>query len=418
MRKLYIVPGCAELPSTESVLRLITRFSDDYIFPNLLELEWYSSNRDPDLSNLLPLVVSRSLANFKLFLHNRFYAKKVLSGLSRAYSSLRSIYITKSNPALVQESSTLLLNCTLQLRDFSVDAPVSRTAFLHASQLPYLRYFDVKDVRDDQLQPPDGTPLPTTKFPSLEYLAIRGICTGSIWLDYLAQTRPQNLEVLLLELKNVPAALHLKALRDLGSCELHRTLTDLMIDCEDDFSGLEVDRKTVEHLLPLSQLTTLEIWFNCGENKCGYKLTDQDLEKLVKAMPNLEEMALGRKLCSIPANNSIKSLEAIAKHCKHLRVLSIHINVGAVISGSSVTSFSGVESPSPRDSALVKCPLTNITLGPCLIPNGKQGIHEFASTLLRLFPCLSEVKSSYQDQQWKLVHDLVVDLSTKSGHSW
>lgn len=413
MRKLYIAPGCAALPS-ESAFRLLNaRFSGRCMFPNLLELEWCNKYRERHLLHIFQLAVSQSLTDFKLSLHDASYVPTVLSALAPAHSSLRSIYIALSDPELAQEFSTLLFKCTPhRLCNFAIDAPVSRAAFLHASQLPNLRYLEVKAIQADGSEH-DEAQLPTTMFPSLRYLCVGELCANSIWLPSLKRIDSKNLVGLVLKLKNVGAArtaLHLRALKDLQPRGLHRTLTMLAIDCKDNFSGLEVNRATVEHLLPLTQLTSLAISFTCGLNQCGHKLSDEDLELLVKAMPELEDLTLGETPCSIPADNSIKSLVAIAEHCKHLRQLSIHVNVGASITGPPVAGPPDVEGPTLRNHDLVECPLRIVTFGPCLIPSGEKGVHTFASTLLRLFPRLHTVAGS-GNPQWDLVRSVVAASS-------
>lgn len=376
------------------------------MFPNFLELEWFNEHWEPYLSHILPLVVAPSLQSVHLGLENASHTRMVLSALAPAYHSLRSIIITRCDSGLVQEFSTLLLKCVPhQLRFFIVDAPVSQTAFMKASQAQHLQFFEVKTVQAEMLGPHHDTrQCPKTMFPSLQCLFIRGLCSGSILLWSLPRINSTNLEGLLLELENVTAAreaLHLKALRDLRPRGLHRTLTMLMIQCKADFSGLRVDQATIEHLLPLTQLTTLAISFVCGQNQCGHQLSDEDLERLVKAMPKLDSLSLGRRPCSIPANNSIKSLMAIAKHSKYLKELSIHTNVEAI-------TRSSVPRSSLEDRALVGCPLRTITFGSCPIPNREQGVQAFTSTLLRLFPGLHSVGSPDRDPQWDSVSKVVV----------
>lgn len=370
------------------------------MFPNLLDLElgWLDKDETRHLPHIFPLVLSPALSNITLTLENTSHTKMALSSLALSYNSLTFIYSVENDSGLVQEFSTLLLKCTPhRLLRFIVDAPVTWAAFLHASQLPCLQYFGAEGVQVDQPDPP----LPATMFHSLKFLAIWGLSANSIWLQTFGRICSTNLELLLLELKDpcdARMAVHLKALENIRHC-CHRTLTDLFIMCKDQFSGLEVDRRLVQILLPFTQLTLLHISFTCGQGQCSHKLSDEDLERLVKAMPNLSELVLGgRILCPIPANNSIKSLVAIAKHCKHLEELTIHTNVEAIISGPPPEEY-----PIPRDQNSVRCPLHSITFGPCSIPNGEQGVRMFVSVLEGLFPNLLMVGASPTTSQWRLV---------------
>lgn len=410
------------LPSESTLRQLNARFSGRRVFPNLLGLDLSNIGDGGKLLQILRLVVSPSLTNCNISIEEASHTQTVLSALAAAYSSLRSIHIGRNVSQFGQGFSTLLLKCIPhQLYEFCVDAPISSAAFLRASQLPNLRFFIVNAIQLNPSEVHSSAPLPSTIFPSLQHLGVRDLCTDSIWLRSLGRICSKNLKTLDLELTDIAAAkaaLHLRALRDLPSCELHRTLTILCIGCNGHFSGLEVDGMTVEHLLPFTQLTSLDISFTCSQDKCGYKLSDKDLERLVKAMPKLVDLTLGRKLCSIPANHSIESLMAIAKHSKHMESLHIHTNAETIIAGSPFGSGYPRGGPTLQDQALVGCPLRSITFGPCRIPNGEQGIREFTSILHWLFPGLRSVCSSYSDPQWDSLCNFVFRGCVESAQFW
>jgi len=411
MRSLSPTPLNAVFPSQIALELLNARFSGCCMLPNLREIRW-NAYKERHAALVLPLTVSPFLTVFNLWLVDTSHAQVVASSLAPAYDSLRSIVISWNDSEIVQEFSTLLLKCNPnQLRDFGVDSPLSWTAFLHASQLPNLRYFV---IQADAAIPPSGASLPTTMFPSLRYLDIRGIDTDSTWLQSLKRIYPGNLGGLILEFKHATAVKKTLpvTLAHLRSTALHQTLAELTIDLRGGYCpSFEVDGTTIEPLLSLNQLTTLVISFVCGQGKCGHKISDEDLEKLVKAMPKLRFLALGAKLCSVPTNNPVKDLVAIAKHCKHLKKLTIHTNVEAIINSFSDRGDFLVEDPTFGGPALGGCPLRSIIFNPCPIPNGVQGVKIFASTLLRLFPHLAEATSTCPvSPEWKLVGAFITAL--------
>ncbi|KAF9647206.1 hypothetical protein BDM02DRAFT_2746303 [Thelephora ganbajun] len=228
MRKLFIFPHETVFPSPVGFRLLSAHFSGSCMLPNLRELDWCNTRADTGIALIFPSLVSPFLENLHYELRDISHTRTVLSALTPAYSSLQYIYFTRSDPGLVQEFSTLLLKCNPnQLHFFSAGSPLSRTAFLHASQLPDLQYFDTPAIQADGLEPLGDASLPTAMFSSLQYLYMRGLDTGSIWLRSLTRLCFENLLMLVLELKNAAAArtclpLTLKYLR-------YQTLTELVI---------------------------------------------------------------------------------------------------------------------------------------------------------------------------------------------
>lgn len=410
MRNLSIKSRCTVFPSEPAFRLLNGRFAGRCMFPNLPSFEWYNEDAERHLERILPLIVSPSLVHLELTIKDVSCAQAILPALAPAYDSLQSIYVTQSDSEPVQEFSTLLVKCNpRQLREFYVDARLSRATFLHAAQLPNLQFLGTKAIQADEPEPHDREPLPPTMFPSLQCLYVGGLDADSVWLKSFERIGSESLERLKLKLSEAATAwkvLYL-TLAGLWRGGFHRTLTDLIIGCQGSFSGLEVNGTVIEHLLSFTQLTSLTISFICGQNQCGHKLSDEDLEKLVKAMPNLEYLVLGEEPCSIPAKTSIKSLEAIAQHCKHLTSLTIHTNVEAVIAGSFVHHGTSGRYVVLAHPGSVECPLHTITFGCCHVPGGEDGAVTFALTLLEMFPHLRRVWSSDETLPWKFISGLV-----------
>jgi hypothetical protein len=185
-------------------------------------------------------------------------------------------------------------------------------------------------------------------------------------------------------------------------------LSNLTISPEGRFN---LDRAFIRPLLLLKELSYLDIGLVCT-SPCPYRLSDEDFDELVKAMPKLESLTFGNFPCSHPANNTIRTLASVAKHCKHLKELVIHTNVEAIINGVSQRENWGSDLTAQEPfSPFVGCPLSNIIFGPCSIPN-HQGAAVFALLLLRLFPRLNSVSvylltRNGPDPLWQLVDSLV-----------
>ncbi|KAF9647205.1 hypothetical protein BDM02DRAFT_3117461 [Thelephora ganbajun] len=399
---------------SEVALRLLnTRFSGRCMLPNLQDIGWINASPE-HLELILPLIVSPVLTNFRLGVSiGRFFdvpqVVLALEALAPAYNSLVEIRIYNSmihDPRIIDATSTLLLRCNPnKLRYFRVGSCLSTEAFIHATQLPHLEAFAMRTDTTGL-----GVPLPTSMFPSLKLLEINATNPRSPLLKTIAHIQSKTLDRL--DLISPAATLGtflpatLAALRPRG---LYQTLTALSIFPK---GGLELDMAIIRPLLCLNQLTHLEIMLICSRNSCPYGLSDEDLEELVKAMPKLRLLSLGSVPCSRPVNNTIKSLVAIAKHCKHLDRLVIHTNVEAIVNGAFQRGGWG-EDPTVENcpSALVGCPLRNIVFGPCFIPNEEQGATIFALMLLRLFPYLRSLAVFFltreADPLWELVNDVI-----------
>jgi hypothetical protein len=388
--------GLGRIIPSEAALELLnTRFSNNCMLPKLQDITWRSAPPG-HLELMLPLIVSSVLACFWLgTARDHFNAPRLvlaLKALAPAYNSLADIHIIGSlihDPLITDAVSTLLLKCNPgKLRRFYVRTALSNEAFIHATQLPNLEVFFIKTGLGNETEL--GVPLPTSTFPSLESLEIDATdTTRPPLLRTIADIQSKTFRRLKLEFPVqewgtfFPAML--VAIQHSGS---YQTLTKFSITPDGRFN---VDTAFIRPLLFLTQLTDLDIEIHCGR-QCPFKLSDQDIEELVKALPKLESLCLGSNPCSRPANNTIRTLVSIATHCKHLFELVIHTNVEAVIDGVSQHGGRGGSHTSGDPlSTFVECPIRSIIFGPCFIPDEGRGAIVFAITLLRLFPRLSEL---------------------------
>jgi hypothetical protein len=386
------------------------------MLPKLRDIKWHCASLG-HLELTLPLIVSPVLTDFWLgFSPDPLNASQLLpaiEALAPAYNSIVDLRVSSPvihDPLIIDAASTLILKCNPEtLRHFHMESTLSSKAFIHATQLPNLKSFVLKIGPDDETE--HGVPLPTLTFPSLESLEIHAIdTTHSSLLGTIAGIQSKKFSNLRLEFRATEwRTLFPPMFVSLRHSGLHQTLTSLSIKPAD---RLDIDAAFIRPLLLLTQMVRLYIDVDCGP-LCAYKLSDEDLEELVKAMPELESLFLGGRPCSRPANNSIKSLVSIAKHCKHLLELWIHTNVEAVVSGVSQRGnpWGGDRTPGDPPSIFAGCPVFRIVFGSCFIPDDKQGAVLFAFMLIRLFPRLNSVgvfgSTPESTQLWEMVKGVI-----------
>ena len=379
-------------PSEAALNLLNARFSGRCMVPKLRDIIWLNAPPE-NIELILPLIVSPVLTNFRLGLniHDRSDASQVvpaLEALAPAYNSLVEVRIcdpTIHDPRIIRAASDLLLKCNPdKLRCFHVVSVLSTEAFIHASQLPNLESFTIRtDTTDLEVS------LPVPAFPSLGSLDVDAVNTSSPLIQTFAHVQSRTFMRLDLEFPAATLATFLPTtLATLRPRSLHETLTMLTIQPKGDF---DLDGTTIRPILFLNQLTNLDISLICA-GRCAYKLTDENLDELVKAMPKLEQLSFGPYPCARLVDNTIESLTSVAKHCKHLKHLATHINVVSIVTG--MLQGDGQDGDPALDdplSVFAGCPLRSMILGQCPIPNSEQGAMIFALTLLRLFPCLKSV---------------------------
>lgn len=405
-------------PSEAALVLLNKRFSGRCMMPRLRDIGWLGAPPG-HLELMLPLIVSPALTNFRLGLFaqdilNASQVVPVLEALALACNSLVEVHIghpTVHDLHTIRAASDLLLKCNPEkLRTFRVISSLSTEAFIYATRLPNLEKFVIVA---DTTEP--GVQLPTSTFPSLRSLEILATDTRSSLLQTISHIESNTFEVLELEFPAATSETFLSStLANLRPRGLHQMLTMLFVTPEGDF---DLDKTTIRPFLFLNQLTQLDITLVCTQDRCSYKLTDEDLEELVAAMPKLEILSFGSFPCARSVNNTVKSLTSIAKHCKHLEQLAIHINVEAIVT-RALQGDEVKEDPALEDclSIFAGCPLRTIVFGACFIPNDEQGAMIFALTLSRLFPHLRSVTvfppDGERDSLWDLV-DVVIAFSRK-----
>ena len=405
----------ALFPSQGAIRILSARFPAGSMLPLLRSLCWLYVPSER-LRSSVPLLVSPHLTYIQLhFMDNSpEHCLPVVRTLTNAAGSLKSIeLVPEFDTAEMQDAvSALLLSCNPNLlHNFCVASPISEAALLHAAQIPGLRRFSLRSGT-----PALSDPLPLTMFPSLESLLI-SVGDLFVWLEILRHIQSKQLKILSVDFEdsddgspprdNNPLP---TILTHLQHSEIHKTLTELSL-CPGSQWG--INRISIEPLLVLRELTSLTIYTSCQDDRCLFSLSDRDLEHLVKAMPKLETLSLGVPCAKQMHDNlTLKSLIAIARYCKALKTLRMHINCESIVMNTrdrNLPDDSFTMIPSDYEG----CQLRFATFGPCPIPFDSEGALLVAMTLLHLFPQLHEVRWTALETifPWSYVKTLIAEHS-------
>ena len=419
-RMREITEPLAFLPTQDAIQLLSRRFSTEPMLPLLRSLTWLFVPSE-HLQSCVPLLVSPHLAHIRLHFGDNSpeLCLPVMRTLIKASGSLESVEITPEfdRPEMQDAVSSLLLSCNPNLlRRFCVASPVSEAALLRAAQLPGLQEFFLRGGT-----PGLAGPLPPSMFPSLRTMLISmgGLPT---WLEILRYVQSERVTELSVDFIMGDEGTLPTLSTHLQHSGIHRTLTELRLRPGEEWI---LHGTSIAPLLVLGQLTSLVIFANCGGGQCVFSLSDRDIERLVKAMPKLEVLSLGIP-CSRQMGDdlTVKSLLAIAMHCKALKALEMHINCESMVTSTRECDASGSPQFHTR-SDYNGCPLRSATFGSCPVPMDGEGWIIVALTLLRLFPRLYDLQwhPAGLASPWSFVnaiigdHDLVQRKLAEFGES-
>ena len=204
---------------------------------------------------------------------------------------------------LTEEISAFILRCGESLRELNTNLVLSTQAIVHLMKLPNLRVWNTKQG------PPQVTDLihhgvpngVISLFPSLDVLDIYGEAA----LEWLSLFEAANNGTLPWTMPG--GSLPVLAYR-------HPTLP--------------IDSPLVTRVLPFAGLTDVLFDMGCFMRPCVSKFTDQDVERLAIALPNLEALTLGGWPChGDTCPTTVRSLLFLSVHCTKLRHLNIHFRM-------------------------------------------------------------------------------------------
>ena len=203
--------------------------------------------------------------------------------------------------------------CGPTLGHLETDLELSAVLINHVMSLPNLHTCRLYG----NLLPSTLTLLPnaTTYLPALRSLALSA--TNSYqWLVFLASSH-----------------LTVTALRS--------TLTNL------DLSGHPTaDPDLISHVCTFKNLTHLNVWCSCPQDRCVFALTDEDLSDLSLALPRLEWLMLGHQCGKNTCKTTFRSLLFLSVRCPSLVFIAVHFNTSQIT--NDIRSLFETEDPSIR----------------------------------------------------------------------
>jgi hypothetical protein len=303
------------------------------------------------------------------------------------------LYALPRDPMIVAAVSELVLTTNRDaLRHFRVDSPLTEEAREVVCKLP--------DLRGLWVVIEGSTPLPTMILPNLTEMDVeyhncdllRGLRGGTLGKLNSITFRPKS--------ESAPAADFLETFTSTG-LTTPTTLSEFV------FYTPHLWRPNYRPLLSFKQLRKLEIEFSCGGG-CSSTIDDDFLTDMVRAMPKLETLRLGREPCEIPTGVTAKGLAVLAHHCPNLSDLRIHFRVDSF---GATLAISGTPHPGTT-AARRDCALRSLDVG--RIPMPEESVWVAVLTLICIFPRVSSIYC--YDENWERVLD-AVRLPGKTVHS-
>ena len=376
--------------TSDMFLTLQLRTADEPLLPKLKIFQCHANGA---LIPFIPLFLSRKTTSINIEFVEDFPLLTIASMITRLSIICPNLeYILLSNlpedPLIVEAASEMVLGCNRDaLQQFYVDSPLTMEARGVLFQLPKLSSLGVV-IQGHTLLPPAALPNLSTIYVEfddcLDWLrGFRGVVVGKLENVYFNSYSKQFGDFLG-EFKNL-------ALTTSAPTALQTF----------NFNTSQAWNPTYRSLLPFTQLRNLLIKFSC-EDGCSSKVDDDIVIDLAQAMPELRSLQLGGTPCRTSGGITIMGLIALAVNCHLLSKLCIHFETASLVEATTGVGTSAPSDGKPIDRQQA-CALTDLEVG--AIPIEKGAVFKVAMTLLRIFPCLFNIKSDIK--LWKEVAETV-----------
>ena len=334
-------------------LNLLLHESNLSLFPKLLS---------PSLTTIVVTANSNELWGEQLYHKMNVTMRSAIMTLP---SSLRCLHLQLgSGPQkrFTKEISAFILRCGESFQEFDTNLVLSTQAIVHLMNLPNLRTWvteqgppQVTDLINHGV--PDGS---ASLFPSLEALELGGDAAFE-WLSLFAALKEHT----------PPWTMAGNGLRMFA----YRNST------------ASIGSTLLSTLLPLAHLTYVSIQMICWGRPCDSQFTDQDVESLAIALPELQTLELGNFPCGNgTCPTTVRSLLSLSIHCRELRSLSIHFsteNLGVDMLNLLDNTYSqGLHLKS-------KCSLETLVTGAISFKSADHELVLISIGMLTIFPALA-----------------------------
>ena len=307
-------------------------------------------------------------------------------------SALQHLLISMSHRRVPWEHfkeslSSVVLRCGPSLTEFISPIPLSDAAVDHLIHLPNL------DIWDIEYPPPSysASPLPST-FPPLTDLSLGE--NAHEWLSLFGRLEGGA--------PPVPGAGPLSRLKE--------SLETLTIQ---SLSGSMTDLSFVSPTQMFRNLGHLDVDVFCREDvegQCIFKLDNDNVTKLVMALPQLVFLLLGHPCFENTCATTVACLLSISVYCLKLAYLEIHFNTTNILEDFKNIS----EDPKFRElRSLPKCPLLFVDVFATPLTLDEPGYKAVADGMRDIFPSLRRCEG-LRDNVWGEVSKNLRRVGTSS----
>ena len=349
--------------------------------PQLRELFWVSSGN----RTFNRIFVSSHLTKFRFW-----YCPsniEVLADLASVMAdlqtpSLQHLEISDHVPedpiltSLMSVISSVIPRCGPSLTSVIVSVPLTDAAIWHIMQLPELTTWKTRSglpVIESDLSA-------VNTFPKLQNLCLRS--TEALkWLPFLGE-----------HTHRAPSGRVTSAPRN---HERYQSLTT--INCTHEAPS-KVDAAFISPIMSFHGLINLHLKSICStERGCGFRLTDDDVGEFAAALPNLNNLNLGRVCSANSCETTVASLLIISACCKNLGRMKIHFRTSNLLQDLE----SMPNDPRLRDLfRLPRCGLGELGVSKAPLQM-EQGYEQVAEGFFRIFPSISEISGTKRG--WKII---------------
>jgi len=348
-------PADGWFPALEGLSWCITKsnlpYLDLFFFPHLKKVSicasWAESSFESEgLHEILPVIAS------------------TISALP--VSTLQGLHLSVHPWAYFTASfSSVVLRCGPPLTVFTSTTPLSDTVIDHLIHLPHLHTWSIGGP------PPaySASSLPLV-FPPLVELTLKG-GTAREWFS-------------LFERLEGPATPLSRVKESLKSLHINLNHPSPIIDV-----------RFASPIRMFRNLVSLNVETFChdtnSENRCVFKLNDDDVTKLAIALPQLQSLFLGDPCPENTCATTVACLLQISVHCVKLRELKIHFNTRNVVGDLKGIS----EDPNFQElRSLPRCTLMRLSVAFAPLALDRPGFKAVTNGMIDIFPCLRRCEGS------------------------
>ena len=285
--------------------------------------------------------------------------------------------------------SSVALHCGPSLTEFTSPIPLSDAAVIHLIHLPHLHVWHVETPPPTYSTPP----LPLI-FPPLKDLSLGE--NAYEWLSLFGRLEDHTS----LARGTTPLSRMKESLVALTIQCLPRPMTDFTFT-----SPIQIFRN----------LGLLDVDVFChdedGEGQCTFMLDNDNVAKLVMALPQLGHLVLGHPCFENSCATTVACLLSISVYCAKLETLEIHFNTTNILEDFKYIS----EDPKFRElRSLPRCSLSFLDVFAMPLTLNTSGYQAVADGMVDIFPSMKRCEG-LSEEVWNEVSKRLRHVGTPVG---